>query len=117
MNPETEAVAIEDAMRIVSVRMPVTDYGRLRALAKRLRVRESVAFRLVLQLALRRLESFYDGRLQGHALLPTLAEFGDSLAREGLDAERMTDALNRELGPDEPRLSVAEVRAALQGVA
>jgi hypothetical protein len=109
------ADVIDDATRSLSVRISVLDYGRIRVLARQLRVRESVATRLLLGLGLGELSALYvNPGARGPAATPgstpeapgaadenqeeflrasrALAPF---VAREGLDPERLAQALAR----------------------
>ena len=113
--PHNDELAIEDAMRLVSLRLPVTDYGRLRLLAKRLKVRESVALRLILHLALVRFEALFLRGASPEAVLPLLADLGRAARREGLPLERLCLALEKGNTGTE-QLSSAQIRAALTQV-
>jgi hypothetical protein len=90
--PTPEAV-IDDATRSVSVRLSVMDYGRIRTLAGQLKVRESVAFRLLMHAGLARMAGLYRSDAQPAELDTALEELARAAFREGLEAGRLARVL------------------------
>ena len=89
----------------VSVRMGLTDVDKVRAIAKRLGVRESDVFRYAVKNSLAQLGPLVDPTVQGRHLLPVFVEGGPALVRYfDLDAARLSDIVNS--GVDDPDLIV-----------
>jgi hypothetical protein len=90
----------------VSVRMGVTDLSKMKAIAKRLGVRDSDVFRYAVKNSLAQLAPLVDPTIQGRHLLPVFVEAGPALLRYfELDAARLADIVNS--GVDNPELLVA----------
>ncbi len=70
----------DDAMRSISFRIHVSDYGRLRFLSKKLRIRNSEVFRLLVRIALEHLAPLYDESTTEESRLVLLATLGPQLA-------------------------------------
>lgn len=100
--PDDTATALHgNAKRSVSLRMNSSDYGRFKAVAHRLRARESEVFRFALKVALDRLAALHDAGARGRALVPLLAELGPLLVDHfRLDGRRLAHIVND--GTDEP---------------
>lgn len=85
----------DNAKRSVSLRVSTSDYGRVKAIARRLRTRESHVFRFAIRLALDKLAPLYDPAAKGARLMPVFAECGTSVAGHfQLDARRLAHILN-----------------------
>jgi hypothetical protein len=75
--------------------MGVTDIDKVRAIAKRLGVRESDVFRYAVKQSLAQLGPLVDPSVQGRHLLPVFVEGGPSLLRYfDLDGARLGDIVN-----------------------
>ena len=55
----------DNAKRSISLRIHTTDYGKIRLIARRLRVRDSDVFRFLLRVALARLAPLYTDQGRG----------------------------------------------------
>ncbi len=94
--------AIEDnAKRSVSIRINTSDYGRMKRLARRLRVRESVMFRYVMKAGLAELQPLLGALDDRRRALTLLAHLGPDLVHQfNLDTSRLRAVLERApLGP------------------
>ena len=95
INNQGEEGIVDDARRSISVRIRVAELGRLRALAKRLRTRESNIFRYVLRIGLARLTNVLDGAIDPaqrcRLLVQLVAEFAGDF---GMDARACVALLN-----------------------
>jgi hypothetical protein len=90
----------------VSVRMGVADLIKMKAIAKRLGVRDSDVFRYAVKSSLAQLAPLVDPAVQGRHLLPVFVEAGPALLRYfELDAARLVEIVNS--GVDNPELLVA----------
>ena len=79
----------------VSVRMGVTDLSKVKAIAKRLGVRDSDVFRYAVKNSLAQLAPLVDPGIHGRHLLPVFVEAGPTLLRYfELDAARLADIVN-----------------------
>ena len=90
----------------VSVRMGVADLVKMKAIAKRLGVRDSDVFRYAVKSLLAQLSPLVDPSASGRHLLPAFVEAGPGLLRYfDLDATRLIEIVNA--GVDNPELLVA----------
>ncbi len=90
----------------VSVRMGVTDLNKVKAIAKRLGVRDSDVFRYAVKNSLALLAPLVDPSVHGRHLLPVFVEAGPTLLRYfELDAARLADIVNS--GVNDPETLVA----------
>ncbi len=90
----------------VSVRVGAADLRDMKAVAKRLGVRDSDVFRYAVKSALTQLGPLVDGAMRGRHLLPVFIEAGPSLLRFfELDAARLGEIVNT--GIEDPALLVA----------
>jgi hypothetical protein len=97
---------VKNRKSAVSVRMGVTDLSKLKAIAKRLGVRDSDVFRYAVKNSLAQLAPLVDPAIQGRHLLPVLVEAGPTLLRYfELDAARLAEIVNA--GVENPELLVA----------
>jgi len=89
-----EGLIDDNAKRSVSVRINTSDYGRIRIVARRLRVREAEVFRYLLQVGLARIAPLLAERLDAQRYLWALAELGPDLgAALGFDAREFASLL------------------------
>jgi hypothetical protein len=97
---------VKNRKSAVSVRMGVTDLIKMKAIAKRLGVRDSDVFRYAVKNSLAQLAPLVDPTIQGRHLLPVFVEAGPALLRYfELDAARLADIVNS--GVASPELLVA----------
>jgi hypothetical protein len=90
----------------VSVRIGAGDVYKLKAIAKRLGVRDSDVFRYAVKSSLEQLGPLVDPAVSGRHLLPVFVEAGPRLLRFfELDAARLTDIVNS--GVADPETLVA----------
>jgi hypothetical protein len=79
----------------VSVRIGAGDVNKLKAIAKRLGVRDSDVFRYAVKISLEQLEPLVDPAVAGRHLLPVFVEAGPRLLRFfELDAARLAEIVN-----------------------
>lgn len=89
-----EGLIDDNAKRSVSVRINTSDYGRIRIVARRLRVREAEVFRYLLQVGLIRIAPLLAERLDAQRYLWALAELGPDLGTTlGFDAREFASLL------------------------
>jgi len=121
-NDFAAAQVIDDATRSLSLRISVLDYGRIRVLARQLRVRESVAARLLLGAGFVGLGGLYPLTATGDAgsthanregFLSALTALLPLIAREGLQPERLVRALSQSPQCQALGLTTPELRARL----
>ncbi len=90
----------------VSVRIGAADVNKLKAIAKRLGVRDSDVFRYAVKSSLEQLEPLVDPAVAGRHLLPLFVEAGPRLLRFfDLDAARLAEIVNS--GVQDPETLVA----------
>jgi len=86
--------------------MGVADLAKLKAIAKRLSVRDSDVFRYAVKSLLAQLSPLVDASVSGRHLLPVFVEAGPGLLRYfDLDAARLVEIVNAGVGT--PELLVA----------
>lgn len=98
---------IEDnAKRSVSLRVDTTDYGKIKSIARRFRVRESEVFRFMIKLGLATLAPLFDPRARGKDVMPVFVEHGSEITKYfNLDAVSLERVINGDLDEgdlDEP---------------
>ncbi|MGH8613512.1 MAG: hypothetical protein ACREYF_16220 [Gammaproteobacteria bacterium] len=93
---------IEDnAKRNVSLRVDTTDYGKIKSIARRFRVRDSEVFRFMIKLGLTTLAPLFDHRARGQDVMPVFVEHGSEITKYfNLDAVSLERVINGDL--DEP---------------
>lgn len=90
-----EAEIRDDAKRSVSIRINVSDYGKIKTIARRLRVRESTVFRYLLKDGLQSLAPLYQTKPSLKEVLEVLFEHPNAfLAEFRLDNKRLSNLLN-----------------------
>ncbi|MGD9601214.1 MAG: hypothetical protein AB7O21_15800 [Gammaproteobacteria bacterium] len=90
-----DALIEENSKRIVSLRMNTSDYGRVKAIARRFRVRDSEVLRMLLKVGLDELDSLYQQDVETPALAGQMAAHGATLVEHlALSARRLDEALN-----------------------
>jgi hypothetical protein len=93
---EVGGAVVEDRKQIVSMRLGAAELRKVKALARRLRVRESDIYRLAVRSLTRRLASLCDETLAGAELMPVLLTgLGRELIQQfELDARRLDGIVN-----------------------
>jgi hypothetical protein len=87
--------SVKSRKSAVSVRIGAADVRNLKAIAKRLGVRDSDVFRYAVKNSLEQLGPLVDPTIQGRHLLPVFVEAGPSLLRYfDLDAARLVEIVN-----------------------
>jgi hypothetical protein len=93
--PPAQPLFFDDAMRSISLRVPCSDWGKMRAIAERFRMRESEVFRFGLKLALESLEPLFDRKAKGIDLVPFLVRHGPAFVKYfELDAKHLDIIVN-----------------------
>ncbi len=86
---------MEGRKSAISVRMGASELRKIKAIAKRLGVRESDVFRYAVKNSLAQLAPLEDSSIRGRNLLPVFVENGLTLVRYfDLDATRLGDIVN-----------------------
>lgn len=99
---DAQPLFYDNAMRSVSLRVPCSDWGKIRAISERFRLRESEIFRFGLKLALEKMAPLFDRTAKGVALAPLLVEYGPQLVRAfELDVQHLDIVINA--GEPDPR--------------
>jgi hypothetical protein len=107
---ESEFAIHDDAKRSISLRVSTTDYGKVRIIAHRLRVRESDVLRFALKTALALIAPLHDNGCRGRDLMPLLIEYGPDIARHfQLDARRLEAVVNKDVENDGGRIDLEDV--------
>jgi hypothetical protein len=97
---------VKNRKSAVSVRIGSADVRNLKAIAKRLGVRDSDVFRYAVKSSLEQLGPLVDPTIQGRHLLPVFVEAGPRLLRYfDLDAARLVEIVNS--GVKDPETIVA----------
>jgi hypothetical protein len=92
---DVEESIVDDARRSISVRIKLSELGRLKAIAKRLETRESNVFRYVLRIGLARLTNVLDGVVVPAQRWRLLIQLVGELSNDfGMDARACLDLLN-----------------------
>ena len=92
---DVEETIVDDARRSISVRVKLSELGRLKAIAKRLETRESNVFRYVLRIGLARLTNVLDGVVVPAQRWRLLIQLVGELSNDfGMDARACLDLLN-----------------------
>jgi hypothetical protein len=79
--PTPDPLFFDDAMRSISLRVPCSDWGKMRAISERFRLRESEIFRFGLKIALERMDPLFDSKARGIDLAPLLVVLGPQLVK------------------------------------
>ncbi len=104
----------DDALRSISLRVPCSDWGKMRAIAERFRMRESEVFRFGLKLSLECLDPLFDRKARGVALMPFLIKHGPQFVKYfELDAKHLDIIINA--GETDPAKRVSAVNGSGMG--
>lgn len=98
--------------QVVSMRLNTTDLGRIKEIARRLRVRESDVYRFAIKTTLTKLAPFYDIEMRGgRDLLPIFVEMCAELTSYfELDADSLDRLINGELVDPGKRVAKDDIR-------
>ena len=87
-DPATEEIE-DNAKRSVSIRINTSDFGKIRTIARRLRVRESEVFRYLMRRSLKAVGPLYQNDTRNRELLDVLMEdSGELISEFNLDTEK-----------------------------
>lgn len=99
-----------NAKRSISMRIDLSDYAKVKAVASRLRARESDVFRFAIKLAMAKLAPLYDSRMTGADLMPVFVECGTELLNHfNLDARRLDAIINGNLDDEQNRVDIEDI--------
>lgn len=85
----------DDAKRSVSIRINISDYGKIKTIARRLRVKESIVFRYLLKNGLQSAAPFYQGQPRLHEVLEAFFEQPEVIIEQfNLDQRRFSALFN-----------------------
>jgi hypothetical protein len=97
--------------QVVSMRLNGTDLGRVKEIARRLKVRESDIYRFAIKTTLTKLAPFYDAEMRGKDLLPIFIELCAELTGYfDLDAESLDRLINGDLSDPGKRVEKDDIR-------
>jgi hypothetical protein len=97
--------------QVVSMRLNATDLGRVKEIARRLKVRESDVYRFAIKTTLTKLAPFYDVEMRGKDLLPIFIEMCSELTGYfDLDAESLDRLINGDLVDPGKRVEKDDIR-------
>ncbi|MBI3545357.1 MAG: hypothetical protein HY081_01985 [Gammaproteobacteria bacterium] len=101
---------VENRKQLVSVRLCHADIERIRAIAARLRVRESDVIRFALRLAFSKLAPLLDVDARGADLIPIFLECGPELTYHfDLDARTLDSILNEGIGDSQTKIDSGDI--------
>jgi len=99
-----------DNKRIVSLRINTADLDKVKAIAHRLRVRESALLRFAIKEMLCRLGPLCDDRVQGVELMPLFIELEQQLMRQfGFDRTHLESVINGDLTDPTKRVDPEDI--------
>ena len=97
--------------QVVSMRLNGIDLGRVKEIARRLRVRESDVYRFAIKTTLAKLAPFYDVEMRGKDLLPVFIEMCSELTSYfELDADSLDRLINGDLADPGKRVDRDDIR-------
>jgi hypothetical protein len=100
----------ETSKRSVSIRLDGADVDRVKAIARRLRVRESEVYRYAIKTALAKLAPLQDPKVAGSMLMPMLVDCGSEITQHfNLDARRLDHIVNHDLDNDALRVAREDI--------
>jgi hypothetical protein len=101
---------VENRKHLVSVQLCQSDLERVRAIARRLRVRESEVIRFALRLAFSKLAPLHELNAYGRDLVPIFLECGPELAYHfDLDARTLDAIINGDLDDPQKRVDPEDI--------
>jgi len=97
--------------QVVSMRLNAADLGRVKEIARRLKVRESDVYRFAIKTTLGKLAPFYDGEMRGKDLLPIFIEMCAELTTYfDLDTDNLDRLINGDLVDPAKRVEKDDIR-------
>jgi hypothetical protein len=100
----------ESKKQLVSIQLCQSDLERIRAIARRLRVKESEIIRFALRLAFARLSPLQDQNAYGRDLIPIFLECGPELAYHfELDSRTLDAIVNGDAGDPQKRVDPKDI--------
>jgi len=100
----------ESKKQLVSIELCQSDLERIRAIARRLRVRESEIIRFALRLAFAKLSPLHDQNAYGRDLIPIFLECGPELAYHfELDSRTLDAIVNGDAGDPQKRVDPKDI--------
>jgi len=100
----------ESKKHLVSIQLCQSDLERVRAIARRLRVRESEVIRFALRLAFSKLAPLHEQKAYGRDLVPIFLECGPELAYHfDLDARTLDAIINGDLEDPQKRVDPKDI--------
>lgn len=97
--------------QVVSMRLNATDLGRIKEIARRLKVRESDVYRFAIKTTLTKLAPFYDTEMRGKDLLPIFIEICAELTGYfDLDTDSLDRLINGDLSDPGKRVDKDDIR-------
>jgi hypothetical protein len=85
----------DNSKRSVSIRINTSDFGRVKAISRRLKIRESDVFRFLLKVGLAEVSALCRGNASPQELLGVFAAHGAELVRHfDLNAQRLAQIIN-----------------------
>jgi hypothetical protein len=96
--------------RSVSLRIDHSDFAKVKAIAERLRARESDVFRFAIKIALAKLAPLFDERIAGGNLMPVFIECGAEITSHfNLDARRLEIIINGAAAAEDDRVATDDI--------
>ena len=100
----------EGKKHLVSIRLCQSDLERIRAIANRLRVKDSEIIRFALRLAFAKLSPLHDQNAYGRDLIPIFLECGPELAYHfELDSRTLDAIVNGDAGDPQKRVDPKDI--------
>jgi len=101
---------MKETKRSISLRIDDTDFKKIKAIAYRLRTRESEVFRFALKMALAKMSPLYDENIRGAGIMPVFVECGSDIATHfRLDSARMEHVINNGLKDENIRVDMEDI--------
>lgn len=96
--------------RSVSFRIDQSDFDQIKAITRRMRVRESDLFRFAIQITLNKLALLGDSDLKGTDVMPVFVDCGSEIATYfKLDSGRIEQIINADLEDDLKRVEAEDI--------
>lgn len=100
----------DNAKRSISIRINTSDFGRIKTIARRLRVRESDVFRFLLRVGLAEMGPLFQANTNGIDLLSVFSRLGAEMVHHfGLDTRRLNQIINGEETDSRRRIDLEDV--------
>lgn len=100
----------DNSKRSVSIRINTSDFGRIKAVSRRLKVRESDVFRFLVKVGLAEVAALCDSGADARDLLGVFASHGrDLVGHFNLNARRLEQVINGEQRGDQRRVEADDL--------